>query len=373
MANSVICISAVLLSISYGLPLLHWIESDIDLTTKTPFRYQHMCSAYHAHTELVYIWGGLRSAQYAPFNEQLCAYNPRTDTCTLDDEFGAKVGCFGDANTQIGNIFYNYNDVHIEVFNVTSLVYESPIEIPEFFPDATLDGDRCLTNYYDQYLLVIGGQLKYFNGAWTRFDTDVISLYDLGEQEWISFNLTLPQPRRNCACNVLNGVLYVMGGDNYDEDVFLDDIVSIDLNKVFEDGYDDWNALDVTNISSISLRSTIFEDFIVVTDGAGPVYMIDTVSDTVIQDGQLTDPIRFTSLIAVEQFNIIYAFGGEPTADLTIYDDGYYYGEMQYTYWWDDRNGNNGNNNGNSNSNGSLRFGLFKICFCLWVVSICGL
>eukprot|EP01084_Bolivina_argentea_P079362 143977_1 len=203
--------------------------------------------------------------------------------------------------TQIGDIMYM-----LPLYRTTGIVFDLATQSEttwSFAGEANLY--RCISNY-QQRLLIIGGH----NSAH-------FYIYDISNDKWM-LGPYLPNMRGDHSCAVVAGTVYVIGGQEYPSQTFLDDVQYLYINDIDTCCNGNWTQLtDRLSNRKACHRSVVFDTNIYVIGGKGVngsyltnVDVIDTISGTIYLDSHLISGVAWESAIVVG--NIIYVFAGWP-------------------------------------------------------------
>eukprot|EP01084_Bolivina_argentea_P209653 357074_1 len=172
------------------------------------------------------------------------------------------------------------------------------------------DQHRCVTQYSNNYILVLGGIAVYSSEK-------EFNIYNINNESW-SVGTELINVRHDHSCNVVNSQLFVIGGFNKGS------IDTVDVLHISQSFHSSWTTMsDTLSEGRAYHRSIVFGDNIYVIGGQGsnmsPVSQIDiinTVTKTITSPlGNALDFYGNTGelregISVIEINGIIYCFGG---------------------------------------------------------------
>eukprot|EP01084_Bolivina_argentea_P142805 250842_1 len=225
---------------------------------------------------------------------------------------------FAQSSVQVDDLLYMMPDgeMSINVFSLTNSIIIQTIQYPiQGYPtDLRL---RCLA-HYKGYLLVVGGVSSSSHICVNRF-----SVYNLENKYWMNV-IPVPFTVRSASCDIINDVLYVIGGYSDEPPYYLDSVVTMNLSgiPIFNEH---WFLLNETLSESRNThRSVSINDKIHVVGGSfgggnylSSVDIIDTTNQRIDFDSRLVYAKSGMALILVDQ--ILYSFGGFPTTNNHFY------------------------------------------------------
>eukprot|EP01084_Bolivina_argentea_P223252 377779_1 len=162
--------------------------------------------------------------------------------------------------------------------------------------------DRCV-GYYEQNLFVTGGR-------YSNYHYDTFYILDTNNNIW-SYGTPLPQLTAQHSCNVVDGVLYVIGGQGGDvtfNGPYYDDVFMVFL----DDTFGPWIALNNTlSTTKCATRSVVFDKYklIYVLGGynghiLNDVDVINTMDKTIKADSNMIYDEYYAKITLLD--NIIY-------------------------------------------------------------------
>eukprot|EP01083_Nonionella_stella_P225798 802449_1 len=265
--------------------------------------------AYHNHTIQI-IGGSGTENNIITFPLDLSSIT----TITTDTYFGEG------SSIQIDDRLWMFPDymMQLNVFDLDQQTITDTIPFP-----GTGARNRCVTNY-DDYIMVLGGQTKYWMAHQTNYLTD-FWIYNRTNESWFT-GQSLRSARMYHSCDVVGDELFVVGGSYGDPREYLDSVEYLNISASFTDT---WSTIsDVLSTPKIRHRSVVFESNIYVIGGlyyvinghyVDQVDIIDTVSKTISSPStnQLVYAKAGVSAVFVNGF--VYCFGGSPSSTSEYY------------------------------------------------------
>eukprot|EP01083_Nonionella_stella_P249405 862451_1 len=286
--------------------------------TRMPRAVSDMAIGYDHANNAILLIGGYQFTQYfAVFKE-----DSFTDYGNVFDSTDGAQG-HGQFYTQLGNTLWMLNaagtEIHAFDTNTYQMLSRSPSITVPIAESGLASSTTCLASI-DDYLIVIGGG---FHNV-----LDVVQIYHLTDDQWLSNIPSLNAPRAYSTCMVANNKVYAIGG----LDDQLNQLDSIEVLGV-------WNMAAISSTSwylfgctlqkpRMHLRAALYgTDMIYVVGGEymfnqqSSVDIINTVTDECLAADDLVFAIRGAPAIIVQ--NTLFVFGGY-IRDL-IGDDRYQY------------------------------------------------
>eukprot|EP01084_Bolivina_argentea_P083411 151010_1 len=291
---------------------LDWVEVTSPLL---PLAKSGSCIGYYSLTDSIWILGG------HPGATNKVEYNRGTNNFIEHTDFSRSLKCYGQSSIQIDDTIYIFIDSggseYIATFNIASNTF-IPEAIQKFYPN--LRHFPCVTNIGTSYLLVLGGRSQYV--PYTNYND--FSIYDLTMNQWINNGPPLTIPRNSFSCNVMNNMLYIIGGticsSTADSCSELNSVEMINVSDINTINQQSWIILsDTLHSKKSSMRSVAYNDKIYVLGGItdssqlSEVDLIDTNTNSITLDSNLIMAVDDTA--AVVAGNTIYAFGGNTPTD----------------------------------------------------------
>eukprot|EP01084_Bolivina_argentea_P252535 423897_1 len=303
-------IVSVLSIILIGCTAHSWEQQEVS----PPYLIQTYAAFIGKHNDSIYIIGG------ASYNggTALIEYNTTSKSFIShanDYKFGNQ---FCQSSTQIGSELYmlSWGVTNITKLNLNILQTQTITTIP-----GILMGGRCMT-HFNFYLIVIGGYYANFYGN--------MNVYDIVHDKWFN-GTSLPSPRNDHSCNVVNQTIYVFGGQ---DNSYLNDIWMLEIEDVNNCCYGKWTQLTATLSApkcqhrSISVGTNVYiiggliaDDPILIA--SSEVDVLCTETNEISSYSNMIHPVSRHSTI---EFNsIIYIFGGYPVTYNAWYQFTYLY------------------------------------------------
>eukprot|EP01084_Bolivina_argentea_P189586 326017_1 len=298
--TSIFTSNPVALSLSFAIFIpfsssttIYWAQSNNTLPTAT----SGMASGYNNISNSIFLIGGYQSKR------DVIEYEIETNTfITSQDNVVDYIHGYSQFYSQNGHNIYIYlpTSEYIAIYNMLKGTYEG-IKIKE---DAYV-GFPCIASA-NQYIYVLGGQDINKGSIY-----DKVTIYDMNISEWINITSYMLHGRRFHSCNVHNGLIYSIGGDNNGN--YLDSVEFLNVSDM--NNLRKWEELNgKLSVARYGLRSVIYRDYIYVIGGydgrnfISEVDIIDTKKHSITLASNLITAAY--SVSAAVGNDMIYVFGG---------------------------------------------------------------
>eukprot|EP01084_Bolivina_argentea_P209656 357078_1 len=187
-------------------------------------------TAYHGlyiayYNETVQILGG------GSFAKDIIAFTLDFSSILVTNTSLQITGQYAQSSTQIkhklwGMLLSNPNT--LSAFDLNKQSFTETIVYP-----GMASWDSCVTNYYNEYILVLGGLDQDYN-----FQKD-FNIYNISNNSW-SVGTELEYVKRYHSCNVVNSQLFVIGGFNKGS------IDTVDVLHISQSFHSSWTTMSDT-------------------------------------------------------------------------------------------------------------------------------
>eukprot|EP01084_Bolivina_argentea_P037717 69749_1 len=303
-----LCIFCVLIVKSVG---LEWKEST---STVLPSALSAMISGYDSESNSIWLIGGM------PNVLNLLQYHVATDTITshpssITWNISHYIYSASQQYTQIENKIYfiSYNSYWISTFDMNSIA--ATLYTQQVIQKKNTNRGwttPCVTQYNQQYLLIIGG-------TGTLVASDAFKIYNLTNSTWI-IGPALNAATSDCSCIVVSNTVYLIGG--YRPNINVMDYVStvdmLDIVPIETISNRSWSPLQTQlSVPKTLTHCVVYDKWIYVLGGTAinqvldQVDIIDTTSNLIYPaSNSLAKPITSFTAIMTNN-NHAYIFGGK--------------------------------------------------------------